>query len=154
MLSAEGGNTTSMNANSKLVVQRWQDETALSRFKMIAPLCDGAIDPAKRVQLRREIASANDLSYKTIKRYDEAYQSRGFEGLKPKNRLSRDSGKLPENFEELLQEAIQLTGSRPGYSNALHCSAACMRPDLEVRTLRFIKRHRRVPPSASVNRIG
>ena len=54
MLSAEGGNTTSMNANSKLVVQRWQDETALSRFKMIAPLCDGAIDPAKRVHLQND----------------------------------------------------------------------------------------------------
>ena len=108
MLSAEGGNTTSMNVNSKLVVQRWQDETALSRFKMIAPLCDGAIDPAKRVQLRREIASANDLSYKTIKRYDNAYQAQGFEGLKPKDRMPRDSKKLPENYDDLLQEAIQL----------------------------------------------
>ena len=116
MLSAEGGNTTSMNANSKLVVQRWQDETALSRFKMIAPLCDGAIDPAKRVQLRREIASANDLSYKTIKRYDNAYQAQGFEGLKPKDRMPRDSKKLPENYDDLLQEAIQLRREVPSRS--------------------------------------
>ena len=105
-----------MNANSKLIIGRWQDETALARFQMIAPLCDETIDQAKRIQLRKEIASANDLSYKTIKRYDEAYQSRGFEGLKPKNRLSRDSGKLPENFEELLQEAIQLRREVPSRS--------------------------------------
>ena len=105
-----------MNANSKLVVQRWQDETALSRFKMIAPLCDGAIDPAKRVQLRREIASANDLSYKTIKRYDNAYQAQGFEGLKPKDRMPRDSKKLPENYDDLLQEAIQLRREVPSRS--------------------------------------
>ena len=105
-----------MNANSKLVVQRWQDETALSRFKMIAPLCDGAIDPAKRVQLRREIASANDLSYKTIKRYDNAYQAQGFEGLKPKDRMPRESKKLPENYDDLLQEAIQLRREVPSRS--------------------------------------
>lgn len=116
MISAEGGNTTSMNANSKLVVRRWQDETALSRFKMIAPLCDGAIDQAKRVQLRKEIASANDLSYKTIKRYDDAYHAQGFEGLKPKDRMPRDSEQLPENYEELLQEAIQLRREVPSRS--------------------------------------
>lgn len=116
MISAEGGNTTSMNANRKLVVQRWQDETALSRFKMIAPLCDETIDQAKRVQLRKEIASANALSYKTVKRYDDAYQAHGFEGLKPKDRMPRDSEHLPDNYDELLQEAIQLRREVPSRS--------------------------------------
>ena len=46
-----------MNVNSKLIIQRRQDETSLSRFKMIAPLCDENIDRAKRIQLRREIPS-------------------------------------------------------------------------------------------------
>ena len=87
-----------MNTNSKLIIQRWQDETALSRFKMIAPLSDGTIDQAKRVQLRKEIAAANDLSYKTIKRYDDAFRTNGFEGLKPKDRMPRESGHLPENY--------------------------------------------------------
>ena len=105
-----------MNANRKLIIERWQDETALSRFKMIAPLCDETIDPAKRVQLRKEIASANALSYKTVKRYDEAYRKLGFEGLKPKDRLPRDSGKLPADFNELLQEAIQLRREVPSRS--------------------------------------
>ena len=105
-----------MNANSKLINQRWQDETALSRFKMIAPLCDGTIDQAKRVQLRKEIALANELSYKTVKRYEDAFQEHGFEGLKPKTRMPRDRGQLPENYDELLQEAILLRREVPSRS--------------------------------------
>ena len=116
MISAEGGNTTSMNANSKLMIQRWQDETALGRFKMIAPLCDETIDQAKRIQLRKEIAAANDLSYKTIKRYDDAFQAKGFEGLRPKDRMPRESGQLPEDYDKLLQEAIQLRREVPSRS--------------------------------------
>ena len=105
-----------MNANSKLIIQRWQDETALRRYKMIAPLSDGTIDQAKRVQLRKEIAAANDLSYKTIKRYDDAFRTNGFEGLKPKDRMPRESGRLPENYDELLQEAIRLRREIPSRS--------------------------------------
>ena len=105
-----------MNANSQLIIQRWQDDSALSRFKMIAPLCDENIDHAKRVQLRKEIAAANDLSYKTIKRYDDAFQAQGFEGLKPKDRLLRKSEQLPENYDALLQEAIQLRREVPSRS--------------------------------------
>lgn len=105
-----------MNANSNLIIERWQDNTALGRFRMIAPLTDETIDHAKRIQLRKEIAAANDLSYKTVKRYDEAYQARGFEGLKPRNREPRNREKLPENFDELLQEAIQLRREVPSRS--------------------------------------
>ena len=105
-----------MNANSKLIRERWQDEAALRRFQMVAPLCDESIDPAKRVQLRKDIAAANALSYKTVKRYEEAYRKNGFEGLKPKDRMPRNSGKLPENFSELVQEAIQLRREVPSRS--------------------------------------
>ena len=84
-----------MNTNRNLIVERWQDEAALSRFR---------------------IAAANDLSYKTIKRYDDAYQANGFAGLKPRDRMPRYSGNLPENFDELLQEAIQLRREVPSRS--------------------------------------
>ena len=69
-----------MNANKNLIIQHWQEETALDRFRMIAPLIDDSLDPAKRVRLRREIAENNDLSYKTVKRYDDAFRLGGFEG--------------------------------------------------------------------------
>ena len=42
-----------MNANKNLIIQHWQEETALDRFRMIAPLIDDSLDPAKRVRLHR-----------------------------------------------------------------------------------------------------
>lgn len=102
-----------MNANRKLVIQHWQEETALERFKMIAPLTDENLDPSKRVKLRHEIAENNGVSYKTVKRYDDAYRLKGFEGLKPADRSSRNREKLPGNYDELLSEAIQLRREVP-----------------------------------------
>lgn len=52
-----------MNANKDLIVGRWQEDTALQRFKMIAPLTDEGLDQAKRVMLRHKIAEDNQLSY-------------------------------------------------------------------------------------------
>lgn len=101
-----------MNRNNKLIT-KWQDEQALQRFQLIAPLQDESLDPDKKLVLRRRIAAENNLSDKTIKRYDEAYRSDGFEGLKPKSRQSHNNGTLPDNFEELLQEAIQLRKEIP-----------------------------------------
>ena len=51
-----------MNQNKNLIVKKWQDDIALEKFQMIAPLTDKSLDPAKRIQLRREIALQNDLS--------------------------------------------------------------------------------------------
>ena len=65
-----------MNVNKNLIVTKWQDETALERFRMIAPLQDETLDPAKGVQLRKEIAEKNGLSYKTVKRYSAKQWSR------------------------------------------------------------------------------
>lgn len=105
-----------MNTNKNLTIMQWQDETALERFQLIAPLQDEALDPAKRILLRREIAGRSGLSEKTIKRYDDAYRNSGFEGLKPQNRSPHNSGTLPDNFGELLAEAIQLRREVPSRS--------------------------------------
>ena len=72
-----------MYKKENLEIRKWQDESALDRFQMIAPLTDPSLDHAKKVKLRHEIAEQNGLSYKTIKRYDDAYQLGGFEGVKP-----------------------------------------------------------------------
>ena len=40
-------------------VKKWQDEEALKRYQMIAPLLDESIDEGKRLQLREEIAEKN-----------------------------------------------------------------------------------------------
>ena len=39
-------------------VKKWQDEAALARYQMIAPLLDPEMDDAKRCQLREEIAES------------------------------------------------------------------------------------------------
>ena len=101
-----------MNTNKKLITT-WQDETALHRFQLIAPLLDDALDSSARISLRRRIAEENDLSERTVKRYDDAYQQAGFEGLKPQSRAPHNFNDLPDNYDELLMEAIQLRREVP-----------------------------------------
>ena len=104
-----------MNRNSK-VITKWQEERALQRFQLIAPLQDESLDPEKRLVLRRQIATENALSDKTVKRYDDAYRTNGFDGLKPKSRCPHNRGSLPDDYEELVQEAIQLRREIPSRS--------------------------------------
>ena len=85
---------------------KWQEEQALQRYQLIAPLLDESLDNAKRIQLRENIAEHNGLSPRTLYRYEAAYRNGGFPGLKPQNRETKRSSKLPENFDELLGQAI------------------------------------------------
>ena len=50
-----------MNVNRNLV-RNWQDDAALERFQMIAPLLDADLDPAKRIQLRRQTAEISSCA--------------------------------------------------------------------------------------------
>lgn len=82
---------------------KWQEEQALRRYQLIALLLDESLDNAKRIQLRETLAKQNGLSPRTLYRYEAAYRKGGFTGLKPQNRESKRSSKLPENFDELLE---------------------------------------------------
>ena len=93
--------------------KKWQNEQALKRFQMISPLIDPDIDDAKRCQLREEIAEREGLSKRTIYRYEEKYRNNQFEGLVPMNREKRRSQKLPDNWDEIVGEAIQLKREVP-----------------------------------------
>ena len=104
-----------MNNNKKLITT-WQDEQALQRLQLIAPLQDEALDPAARLAMRKRIAFNNGLSEKTIKRYDDAFRAYGFEGLKSQSREPHNVGNLPENYDDLLKEAIQLRREVPNRS--------------------------------------
>ena len=68
-------------------ITRWQDQTALERFQMIAPLIGEGLDPAKRSELRRQAAQRNGISERTLRRYEVAYRKTQFEGLKPVSRI-------------------------------------------------------------------
>lgn len=93
--------------------KQWQDEQALNRYQLIAPLLDETLDNAKRIQMREDIAGKNGISPRSLYRYEAAYRNGGFAGLKPMNREQRRSQKLPENFDEILEQAIQLKKEVP-----------------------------------------
>lgn len=80
---------------------------------MITPLLDEKLDKAKKIELRRKIAEDNDRSEKTIKRYEDAFEDCGFSGLRPKARIGQVSSRLPADFPELLEQAIQLKREVP-----------------------------------------
>ncbi len=94
-------------------VKNWQEEEALKRFQMISPLLDESLDDGKRSQLRDEIAERNGISKRSIYRYEKYFRENSFQGLKPMNREKRRSQALPENFEEIVAEAIQLKKEVP-----------------------------------------
>lgn len=93
--------------------KKWQDEEALKRYQMIAPLLDESLDDGKRRQLREEIAERYDVSKRSIYRYEEKYREGAFDGLRPMNREKRRSQALPDNYEEIVGEAIQLKREVP-----------------------------------------
>lgn len=50
---------------------------------------------------------------RTLYRYEKAYQMKQFSGLKPADREKQRSQKLPENFGQILEQAIQLRKEVP-----------------------------------------
>ena len=94
-------------------VKKWQDEEALKRYQMIAPLLDEDLDEAKRRQLREEIAARYEISKRSLYRYEAKYREEAFDGLRPMNREKRRRQALPENYDEIVGEAIQLKREVP-----------------------------------------
>ena len=106
-----------MNTNTNRIKQ-WQEQEALSRFQLIAPLLQEDLDDAKRLQLRKQIAQDNDISVRSIYRYEKAYREGQFAGLKPAAREKRRSQKLPENLIFCLsRRSSSVKKSRSGLSH-------------------------------------
>ena len=103
-----------LSMNTIESTKKWQEDEALRRFRLISPILDESLDPAKRLQVRKAIAEKAGVTTRSLYRYEAAYRSSGFAGLKPMNREQRRSFALPENFDELVGEAIQLKDGRPG----------------------------------------
>ena len=82
-------------------VKKWQDEEALRRYQMIAPLLDEELDEGKRRQLREEIAGKYEISKRSLYRYEAKYREEAFNGLRPMNREKRRTQALPNNYEEI-----------------------------------------------------
>ena len=97
-------------------VRNWRNEEALERYRMIAPLLDPELDSSKRCMLREQIAEREDISVRTVYRYERQYKEEHFEGLMPKPREKRRTQKLPENWDEIVAEAVQLRKEIPSRS--------------------------------------
>jgi len=95
------------------ITNEWQEAEALHKLRIIAPLLEMDSDTAAKLKLREELAMKYEKSIRTLYRYEEAYRTKGFSGLKPVKRKGQTSSKLPSNFDELLQEAIQLKREVP-----------------------------------------
>lgn len=111
-----------MNTNefvqTKQTPKQWQEDLALERFQLISPLLDESLDTAKCCKLREQISEQHNISVRSLYRYENAYQENGFSGLKPMNRERCRHQGLPEHFDELLREAIQLKREVPSRSVA------------------------------------
>lgn len=102
-----------MTRNTNTAVPGWQDDEALNRFRLISPLLDDSLDEAKRIQLRREIANKNDITTRTLYRYEKSWREHSFQGLKPADRTKNRRQDLPPGFDELFQQAVQLRKEVP-----------------------------------------
>ena len=80
------GGIYTMSTINTFTKQQWQDQEALHRFQMISPLLQTGLDDAKRLQLRRAVADENNISVRTLYRYEKAFAEKQFTGLKPADR--------------------------------------------------------------------
>lgn len=96
--------------------QKKAEETAAQRFQLISPLLTEGLDAGKAKQLRDEICKTSGLSERTIRRYLSQYRTDGFEGLKPKGKLTQTKSQgIPPH---LLEQAILLRREAPSRSVA------------------------------------
>lgn len=91
----------------------WQEQQALERYTLVAPLLDESLDPAKRSTLRQKISADSGISERSLYRYEAAYKKDGFAGLKPVACERSLSKKLPSNYLEIVEQAIQLKREVP-----------------------------------------
>lgn len=94
-------------------IRNWRDDQALKRLEMITPLLDPDLDEAKKCQMREKIAEKNGITTRSLYRYEKYYRENAFEGLRPMNRKMRRSSKLPDNYDEIVAQAIQLKREVP-----------------------------------------
>ena len=86
------------------------EELAANRLKLISPLLDTALDRDKKQMMREQLCIQTGLSERTIRRYLNLYQEKGFEGLKPQNSGRSGNSVIPD---DVLEEAIALRREVP-----------------------------------------
>lgn len=88
-----------------------QQDIALERFALIAPLLEPDLEAAEKRRRRNEILARGKISSRTLRRYLQLYRQQGLSGLMPKVRS--DQGKSRTIAPEIIQEAIKLKAEFP-----------------------------------------
>lgn len=89
---------------------QWRDGKALERYALIAPLLEGSLDPAKRLQMREDIAFRNGISLRSLYRYEAAFKKEGFSGLEQAVQLKRE---VPTRSVNQIIYILELEGWAP-----------------------------------------
>ena len=63
--------------------------------------------------MREEAAPKNGISKRSLYRYEAGYRDSGFEGLRPRSRTKKRMQRLPDNFDEVMGQAVQLKREVP-----------------------------------------
>jgi transposase InsO family protein len=96
--------------------KRTQDEVAAERFGLISPLIGEGMDKGLRGDVMRRITERYGISERTVRRWLAAWQESGFDGLKPSIGYGRKDARLPESFDKVVEEAIELRRESPSRS--------------------------------------
>ncbi|GAV23881.1 IS481 family transposase, partial [Carboxydothermus pertinax] len=81
----------------------YQQEIALERFALIAPLLEPDLEAAEKRQRRKEILAKSQISSRTLRRYLQLYRQQGLIGLMPK--IRSDNGSSRTISHETIEEA-------------------------------------------------
>ena len=91
------------------------EEIAANRLCIITPLLDPRMDKAKRQTVKEQISIQYDVNERTLRRWINLYNTKGFEGLMPKKSSLTGKSKLSE---EIIEAAITLRREVPKRSIA------------------------------------
>ena len=102
------------NVQTCAVTLKTAEETALKRYQWIAPLTEEGLSPSERGALRRKIAEKEDISERSLFRYEKLYRDGGFKALFPnlttKNRSNKN---FPDDYDELILKIAALRLENP-----------------------------------------
>ena len=93
------------------------EETALKRYQWVAPLIEEGLSPLEKGELRRKIAAKEDISVRSLFRYEKLYRDEGFKALFPDHTAkNRPHKNFPDNYDELILKIAALRLENPSRS--------------------------------------
>jgi transposase InsO family protein len=90
------------------------NEKLIKRFELIAPLLSENIDQFERRRLRAQILESSGISERSLRRYIQIYQEKGYKSLADIPRS--DKGSMRAVPEEAVDEAVRLRQELPSRS--------------------------------------